>query len=83
VLVNNAGLSGNIEGQSIAKLDPDDFGRILRVNSYAPLRVSAAFLDLVAASKQRKIVGMSSGLGSLTSVETLASSGYPMRTTTR
>jgi len=77
VLVNNAGLSGNFEGQSIAKLDPDDFGRILRVNSYAPLRVSAAFLDLVAASKQRKIVGMSSGLGSLTSVETLASSGYP------
>jgi NAD(P)-dependent dehydrogenase (short-subunit alcohol dehydrogenase family) len=77
VLVNNAGLSGNIEGQSIAKLDPDDFGRILRVNSYAPLRVSAAFLDLVAASKQRKIIGMSSGLGSLTSVATLASSGYP------
>ena len=77
VLVNNAGLTGSFEGQTLARLEPDDFGRVLRVNSYAPLRVSAAFLDLVAASKQRKIIGMSSGYGSLTSVERIASSGYP------
>ena len=77
VLVNNAGVTGNIEAQGLNKLDPDDFGRALRINSYAPLRISAAFLDLVAASKQRKIVGMSSGYGSLTLVPDLAASGYP------
>lgn len=77
VLVNNAGLAGSFDGQRLAKLDPDDFGRVLRVNSYAPLRVSAAFLELVAASKQRKIIGISSGYGSLSSVEKIASSGYP------
>ena len=51
--------------------------RVLRVNSYGPLRISAAFLDHVAASKQRKIIGISSGYGSLASVESVASAGYP------
>lgn len=76
-LVNNAGVAGGFEGQTLARLDPEDFGRVLRVNSYAPLRVSAAFLELVAASRQRKIIGMSSGYGSLASVEKIASFGYP------
>jgi NAD(P)-dependent dehydrogenase (short-subunit alcohol dehydrogenase family) len=76
-LVNNAGIAGSVEGQTLSKLDPDDFGRVLHVNSYAPLRVSAAFLELVAASKQRKIIGMSSGYGSLSSVEQIAAEGYP------
>jgi NAD(P)-dependent dehydrogenase (short-subunit alcohol dehydrogenase family) len=76
-LVNNAGVTSSMEGQALAKLDPEDFGRVLRVNSYAPLRVSAAFLESVAASKQRKIIGMSSGYGSIASIEKLASLGYP------
>jgi NAD(P)-dependent dehydrogenase (short-subunit alcohol dehydrogenase family) len=76
-LVNNAGVTGSVEGQTLAKLDPDAFGRVLRVNSYAPLRVSAAFLELVAASKQRKIIGMSSGYGSLSSIEETTARGYP------
>lgn len=76
-LVNNAGVTGDLDAQMLPKLDPDDFDRVLRVNSYAPLRVSAAFLDLVAASKQRKIIGMSSGYGSLASLEKIASYGYP------
>ena len=76
-LVNNAGLTGDLNSQTLAKLDEDEFTRVLRVNSYAPLRVSAAFLDLVAASKQRKIIGMSSGYASVSSVEKIASYGYP------
>ncbi len=76
-LVNNAGVTGDLEGQTLAKLDADEFVRVLRVNSYAPLRLSAAFLDLVAASKQRKIIGMSSGYASLASLEKIASYGYP------
>ena len=76
-LVNNAGITGDAEGQALATLNPEEFGRVLRVNSYAPLRVSAAFLELVAASKQRKIIGMSSGYGSIASIEKVASFGYP------
>ncbi len=76
-LVNNAGIAGSFEGQQIGKLDQDEFVRVLRVNSYGPLRVSAAFLDHVAASKQKKIVGISSGYGSVASVENVASAGYP------
>ncbi len=76
-LVNNAGITSSIEAQALAKLDPEEFGRVLRVNSYAPLRISAAFLELVAASKQRKIIGMSSSYGSIASVEKLASNSYP------
>jgi NAD(P)-dependent dehydrogenase (short-subunit alcohol dehydrogenase family) len=76
-LVNNAGIAGTFEGQQIGKLDQDEFVRVLRVNSYGPLRVSAAFLDQVAASKQKKIIGISSGYGSLASVENIANAGYP------
>jgi NAD(P)-dependent dehydrogenase (short-subunit alcohol dehydrogenase family) len=76
-LVNNAGSTGSVESQTLSRLDPEAFERVLRVNSYAPLRVSAAFVGLVAASKQRKIIGMSSGYGSLSSVEQIAAQGYP------
>ncbi|MEO8061662.1 MAG: SDR family oxidoreductase [Pseudomonadota bacterium] len=76
-LVNNAGIAGTADGQRLDKLDQDEFVRVLRVNSYGPLRISAAFLDLVAASKQRKIIGISSGYGSISSVESIASAGYP------
>ena len=70
------------KAQALATLKPDEFNRVLRVNSYAPLRVSAAFLELVAASKQRKIIGMSSGYGSIASTEKLAAYGYPGSTST-
>ena len=76
-LVNNAGVTGDLEGQTLTGLDSNEFSRVLRVNSYAPLRVSAAFLKLVVASKQRKIIAISSGYGSLSSVEKIASLGYP------
>jgi NAD(P)-dependent dehydrogenase (short-subunit alcohol dehydrogenase family) len=76
-LVNNAGITGSFEGQTLSRLDMGQFERVLRVNSYGPLRVSAAFLDLVASSSQRKIVAVSSGYGSVASVENIAASGYP------
>jgi NAD(P)-dependent dehydrogenase (short-subunit alcohol dehydrogenase family) len=65
-LINNAGVAGDFNAQTLAKLDPDEFQRVLRVNTYAPLRVSQAFLAQVAASHQKKIISISSGIGSLT-----------------
>ncbi len=67
-LINNAGITGNFDAQKLATLDPDEFARVLRINSYAPLRMAQAFLDSVAASQQKKIVSITSGLGSLTLV---------------
>ena len=66
-LINNAGIAGDFgTAQSPATIDPDEFQRVLRVNTYAPLRLSRAFMAQVAASRQKKIVSISSGLGSLT-----------------
>lgn len=65
VLVNNAGIMGNYDGQKLSVLDADEFERVMRINSYAPLRMAQAFLDSVAASQQKKIVSITSGVASL------------------
>jgi NAD(P)-dependent dehydrogenase (short-subunit alcohol dehydrogenase family) len=71
VLFNNAALLGdrNDKGnrrQRFGSLDEELFAEVMRVNVLAPLQISEAFVDNVAASQQKKIIGMTSGLGSLT-----------------
>jgi NAD(P)-dependent dehydrogenase (short-subunit alcohol dehydrogenase family) len=71
VLFNNAALLGdrNDKGnrrQQFGSLDEELFAEVMRVNVLAPLKISEAFVDNVAASQQKKIIGMTSGLGSLT-----------------
>lgn len=65
VLVNNAGTSGNYAGQLPGQFDEATFVEIMRVNAFAPLRISTAFLDDVSASEQKKIIAISSGRGSV------------------
>lgn len=65
VLVNNAGTSGNYHGQLPGNFDEATFQEIMRVNAFAPLRVSSALLDNVSASRQKKIIAISSGRGSV------------------
>lgn len=71
VLLNNAGLFGpkaHAEGdprQSFGHLDYDVWARVLRVNAQAPLRMAEAFVEHVAASGQRRIVNVSSVIGSI------------------
>jgi NAD(P)-dependent dehydrogenase (short-subunit alcohol dehydrogenase family) len=65
VLVNNAGTSGNYEGQLPGKFDDAAFEEIMRVNAFAPLRISSALLDNVGASRQKKIIAITSGRGSV------------------
>ena len=65
VLVNNAGTSGNHAGQVPGQFDEATFQEIMRVNAFAPLRISTAFLDNVSASEQKKIIAISSGRGSV------------------
>jgi NAD(P)-dependent dehydrogenase (short-subunit alcohol dehydrogenase family) len=65
VLVNNAGTSGNYEGQLPGKFDEATFEEIMRVNAFAPLRISSALLDNVSTSRQKKVIAISSGRGSV------------------
>lgn len=73
VLLNNAGWLGEPDEQSFAQLDYETFEEVLRVNTYAPLRISQAFLDNVAASEQKKIIGITSGLASIESTKRFGS----------
>jgi len=67
VLFNNAGWLGTpIEGQKLGSFDQKLFNEVMNTNVYGPLKLSEAFVPNVEASKQKKIIGMTSGLGSLT-----------------
>lgn len=65
VLINNAGILGDPDAQQLGHFDQRTFEDVLRVNAYAPLRVAQAFLDNVAASRQKKIITLTSRAGSI------------------
>ncbi len=68
VVINNAGIPGprgeSIAGQQFGTLDYDEWLHVLRTNTLGPMKVSEAFADNVAASEQKKIVHISSTIGS-------------------
>ena len=65
LLINNAGILGDPQAQQLGHFDQRNFEDVMRVNTYAPLRVAQAFLDSIAASRQKKIVTLTSRAGSL------------------
>ena len=67
LLVNNAAILGPLPQQKVGGLDFDLFQKVMAINVYGPLKMSEAFADHVAASEQKKIVALSSGLGSISS----------------
>ena len=69
VLINNAGLLGGREGQDWGNLDPDLFHQIMAVNVFGPHKVSEAFADNVAASEQKKLIVISSTIGSISRMQ--------------
>jgi NAD(P)-dependent dehydrogenase (short-subunit alcohol dehydrogenase family) len=68
VLINNAGVLGDPAAQTLADFDANNFDEVMRVNSYAPLHVAAALLDSVAMSGQKKIISLTSYIGSIGAV---------------
>ncbi len=64
LLLHNAGWLGEPKQQSFDNLDYAAFEEVLRVNTFAPLEISHAFMDNVLASRQKKIVVITSGLSS-------------------
>ncbi|HVS25560.1 MAG TPA: SDR family NAD(P)-dependent oxidoreductase, partial [Gammaproteobacteria bacterium] len=65
VLINNAGVLGDLQAQSLGALDHAEFARVMDVNVYGALAVAEAFRDQVAASEQKKIVSITSRSGEI------------------
>lgn len=63
LLINNAGVMG--KSGPVAKLDLDDALSTIAVNAVGALRVTKALLPAVAKSEGKKILHVSSGMGSI------------------
>ena len=72
VLLNSAGTMGNVDfatvglaGGGFEDADFADWEHIFRVNVIGPMKMSQAFVEHVARSEQKKIVTLSSMVGSM------------------
>lgn len=63
VLLNNAGIYGTLEKQTLGSFDFEEAKRVFDINSLGSLRVSSAFVDNVLASEQKKIISLGGGMG--------------------
>ena len=63
VLLNNAGIYGTLEKQTLGGFDYEELKRVFDINTIGSLRVSEAFLDNVIASEQKKIISLGGGMG--------------------
>jgi NAD(P)-dependent dehydrogenase (short-subunit alcohol dehydrogenase family) len=63
IVVNNAGVLGEIEKQTLGTFDYSEFEEVMAVNVYGALAVAEAFREHVAASQYKKIVSVTSGSG--------------------
>jgi len=66
LLINNAGIMGPEPSQIFGTLRFDDFDAVMRTNAVGPLKMAEAFIDHVSASRERKIMTLSSRGGSMT-----------------
>jgi NAD(P)-dependent dehydrogenase (short-subunit alcohol dehydrogenase family) len=76
VLINNAGVFGpsnareDDQRQSFGHIDYDVWEAVLRVNTIAPMKMAEAFVDNVARGGEKKIITISSSMGSITDTGT-------------
>lgn len=82
MLINNAGLLGpnpiveNFPRQHFGSMDYELWAEIIRINTFGPVRMAEAFVENVARSGDRKIICLSSSVGSIESRRT-PSMAYP------
>lgn len=65
ILINNAGIAADMT-KAPSEVRMQDMKGVYEVNLFGPVRVTQAFLPLLKAADQARIVMMSSGVGSLT-----------------
>jgi len=63
VLLNNAGIYGTLEKQTLGTFDFEEAKRVIDINAFGSLRVSEALLNNVLASNQKKIISLGGGMG--------------------
>jgi NAD(P)-dependent dehydrogenase (short-subunit alcohol dehydrogenase family) len=63
LVVNNAGVLGDLGKQKLGAFDYPEFEEVMAVNVYGALAVAEAFRENVAVSRQKKIVSITSGSG--------------------
>lgn len=64
ILLNNAGIYGGLTN-SFGNIDYNSWEETLRINTLAPMRLAEAFVQHVASSDFKKMVFMSSKMGSI------------------
>jgi len=77
VLINNAGVGGP-RNERLGRLDYAAWERVLDVNTLGPMRVTEAFVDNVAKSREKKVVTITSGMGSI--ADNTSGGSYAYRT---
>jgi NAD(P)-dependent dehydrogenase (short-subunit alcohol dehydrogenase family) len=77
ILVNNAGVGGP-RNEQLGRLDYAAWERVLDVNTLGPMRVTEAFVDNVAKSREKKVVTITSGMGSI--ADNTSGGSYAYRT---
>jgi len=68
ILLNNAGISGDIKDQMFKKFNYDTFRWVMEVNVMGPTKIAEAFYPNVLDSQLKKIVVVSSSEGSIAGV---------------
>jgi NAD(P)-dependent dehydrogenase (short-subunit alcohol dehydrogenase family) len=65
ILINNAGILGDNDKQQFGTLNYDAFDAVMETNCKGAIRVTEAFVDNLAASSQKKLMNVSSYVGSI------------------
>lgn len=79
LLINNAGVLGTAAEQSLGALSRRHFHEVMDVNAFGPLGVSQALRANLIAGSGRKIVAVTSGLGSVAVAGGMAKGPYYYR----
>ena len=75
VLLNNAGIMGQ-RNAARGNIDYEAWQGCMNTNVFGPMRVAEAFADNVAASSQKKLITISSRMGSITETQATNSIVY-------
>lgn len=65
ILLNNAGIQGDVAKQKLGAMDYDTFRQVIDVNTFGPIAVADAFIPHVESSETKKIINISSYMGSI------------------
>jgi NAD(P)-dependent dehydrogenase (short-subunit alcohol dehydrogenase family) len=65
ILINNAGISGGHENAKFGEMNFDVYHQVHQVNVIGPMKMAEAFLPNIELSKQKKIINITSGQGSI------------------